>query len=278
MGCVSKLGVSTSNDLPSPPQISGSELLFFVVFVDDNAMRVFLTVALTVWLTPAWAVISNVAHTAVASGASPAFDSTGASVLIIVEGRFGSDPLAPTDNQGNVMTPLLVHTTAGANYHVRAWYVCGPVTSASHTVTPGTSTYTFIGAWSGTATSNCFDAGTDQGAKSTAATSPLPAITPSLSGDLVMSASYENTTGSESISVDHSLVVTDRKLTNPAAAMAWVEYDSTASLTVSWTVGFTFDNEMIIAAFLPAGGATATPAPTKRKKLLNMMGEDPPVW
>lgn len=208
--------------------------------------------------TPA-SSISVVSSTQSTSGASPAINTTGATLIVIQESRFGATPGAPTDSAGNTWTALANHNDGGA-YHVRYYYVCGPTTSASHTFTPGSATWTSIAAFSGTVTSDCYDAGTDQSAKATTTTSYLPAITPSQSGNLIVSSATENTGGADSFfAVGQSLSIVQSKTPNPVAGFAWRQYNSVTPLSVSWTVGNSVDTQMVVAAFKV--GTTATRVP-----------------
>ena len=202
-------------------------------------------------------------HTSSAGATSPAINTTGATLFVIQEVRYGLAPNAPTDSAGNAWTALSPHND-GTSYYAEYFYVCGPTTSANQTFTPGAFTtgsavWMSIAAYSGTATSNCYDSGTDQSARTpSASASALPTITPSAMGDLIVSGVAENSFGADSPSVNQGLNIVETHSPNPDNAFAWTQYNSASPLTVSWTVNNSLDSEMIIAAFKP-GAASAPP-------------------
>lgn len=208
--------------------------------------------------------ISLLSHTKKAGvGTSPSIDTTGATLIVIQEVRYGLAPTAPTDSAGNTWTALANHND-GTSYHARYYYVCGPITSPNHTFTTGSATWTAIAAFSGTATSNCFDEGSDRSAKTPNAVvpSPLPSITPSASGNLIISSIAENTFAVDSPTVNQGLTIFETNPSNGANAFAWAQYNSIDALTVSWKVNTNPDAQMIIAAFKAADSYIPPPSDT----------------
>jgi hypothetical protein len=162
-----------------------------------------------------------------------AINTTGASLIVIQASRFTAIPVAPTDSQGNTWTPLSVHNDGGGSEETQYYYVCAPSTASTQTFSVGgvgitTPETILVAAYSGTATSNCYDTGTDKGGKTTSGTTALPSITPSQSGDLVVSGVAENTGSNDTfISVNQGLTVVASTTVAPTR-LAWTQYNSTS--------------------------------------------------
>lgn len=211
--------------------------------------------------------ISLLSHTQSTNGISPAINTTGATLIVVQEVRYGLAPTAPTDSAGNTWTALPDHSNS-TSYHIRYYYICGPTTNSNHIFTPGAYTtgsavWMSVAAFSGTAASDCHDAGTNQGAKSNSITTALPAITPSQSGDLIISGAAQNTGGADgTFAVNQGLSIAESKTSGPVAALAWKQHTSASPLSVSWTVGNSFDTQMAVVAFKAASSeSTPTPPP-----------------
>jgi len=163
---------------------------------------------------------------------------SGATVIVIGVAEFGSlVAAAPTDSVGNTYTGLTDH---GGGTGCKLFYTCGPTTNNSMTFTfpsgTGASNTIFVAGWSGTATSNCFEAGTDQGG--TVGVNSVIVATAATIGDLILDqgcsssdALTPNTFTPSTFTVINqadSSSITD-------GAQAWVGAGDTNPITMTWT-------------------------------------------
>src|SRR5579871_2129032 len=113
----------------------------------------------------AWSLVNKVN----ASATSSAISTVGADLIIIGVCDF-SGGSTPTDNQGNVYTPV-ASITASGRQTLKLFYKQNPATAASHTFTAaGSNGYIDVQAWSGSLPSGSFDKATTDTYSSTGST------------------------------------------------------------------------------------------------------------
>jgi fibronectin type 3 domain-containing protein len=80
--------------------------------------------------------------TALTSGTTAAFNSTGGNLILLAASSPAGVTFTPTDNLGNSWTSLAgpTSTTTGSLMTTQLWYVQNPIVGAGHTVTVGLST------------------------------------------------------------------------------------------------------------------------------------------
>ncbi len=169
-----------------------------------------------------------------------ALNTTGATVFVIVCGHRSAPCVAPTSSPANTFTGLTNYIEADNNLSI--WYKCGPTTSATQTFSPGQAGDTIaFAAYTGTATSSCFDSGQDVGTTTTLITATTT-ITPSAAsaGYLVVSAisNFVNETPTVADNQGNT-IITDTHFqnggVNQSAWQAYRNYNSTSAINISWT-------------------------------------------
>ncbi len=203
----------------------------------------FLVLLLSVF--SAFSVLANtctspclVAQSTVAT--TTALNTTGATIFVIVCGHRSAPCVAPTSSPANTFTGLTNYIEADNNLSI--WYKCGPTTSATQTFSPGQAGDTIaFAAYSGTATSSCFDSGQDVGTTTTLITATTT-ITPSAasSGYLVVSAisNFVNETPTVADNQGNTIVVATNLQNGGVTQSAWQayrNYNSTSAIDISWT-------------------------------------------
>ncbi len=169
-----------------------------------------------------------------------ALNTTGATIFVIVCGHRSAPCVAPTSSPANTFTGL-TNYIEGDN-ELSIWYKCGPTTSSTQTFSSGQAGDTIaFAAYSGTATSSCFDSGQDVGTTTTLITATTT-ITPSAAsaGYLVVSAisNYVNETPTVADNQGNTIVVATNLQNAGVTQSAWQayrNYNSTSAIDISWT-------------------------------------------
>jgi hypothetical protein len=135
---------------------------------------------------------------------TPAFDTTGATLIVIGECRFsGVPPPPPTDSKGNTWHALVPSVKGPNNTSVQMFYAFAPATSASHTFTDPDTSYSAIAvlAFSGTRTDlNVYDQSTT--AASSSQTGQPGSLTPTQVGELAVTFACSGQTAAPSGSIN----------------------------------------------------------------------------
>lgn len=200
-----------------------------------------------------------IATTSTSSGASASINATGASIIVITCGHFAGDCAAPTSSPSNAFTGLTLYTRSSNN--VRLWYKCGPSVSSSMTFTPGQAGDTIVAtAYSGTATSSCFDTGQDAGTTANVGTATTT-ITPSAasSGYLIVTGLSNCVNEIPTLSDDqgNTVQIANHIQNGCVIENAWQgyrNYNSTSAINISWVVAVDFA-ATATAGFLGPGSA-----------------------
>lgn len=210
-----------------------------------------------------------IATTSTSSGASTAINTTGATVIVITCGHYAAGCVAPTSSPANTFTGLTNYARGTSN--VSHWYKCGPTTSATQTFTPGQAGDTLVvSAYSGTATTSCFDTGQDQG--TTASTTPVTTtITPSAasSGYLIISGISNCVNEIPTVSDDQgNTIAVANHLQNACVFenswQAYRNYNSTSAINISWAIAADYAASATAGFKGSGGGPAGTPARRRR--------------
>ena len=204
-----------------------------------------------------------------------AYDSTAGScnfLVVLVVSYAGATEPTLTDNQSNTWQPLTPYTNSG-NGRVHIRYAFNPTLSASHTFTlNGVATYPaiFIAGFSGMlTTSSVFQSGTDSGANLTGTTIQPGSITPGNSPALVVSGVVAGS--AQTFSINSGFTISDQLILvggqSYGGGFAYLIQSSAAAVNPTWTVGSSAALTTDIAAFQGTGGAAASSAASKMKKL-----------
>ena len=190
---------------------------------------------------------------------SGAFDTTGATLIVITCSYYNGNPGAPTDNKGNTYTPL---TNRGAAYANQQMYYCAnPVVGAGHTFTqpssPASNNVSASVAWfSGTVASGVLDV-------ESGGTTLSASITPSQANSLIVFAAAgwygpaNPCTVSSPFTAAQAVV---NGVPDEPACVAYYIQGSAATVTPTWTIGGSPISVVhSIAVFKP--GATDTTPP-----------------
>lgn len=199
---------------------------------------------------------------------TPAINTTGATLIVIHSARSAANPQTPTDSAGNTWTPLSV--VIGGTLYNQFFYRVNPTTSATHTFTPGASSVICVAAFSGVAGHDSGGTNTDYGKGTTTATEAMSALTPTATGDLIVTAfSTFNNDAAASVAdndgaSDPTIIVSDNR-SGYTQKLAWKTYNSTSALTISWTGTISNNNVESQAAFLASGGGGGGAVPARRR-------------
>lgn len=210
--------------------------------------------------------IAYLGSTAFAPDVSPmtssAFDTTGATLIVITVTYWNNDPGTPTDSNSNTYTGL---TTRGASYAIQRMYYCeNPTVGSGHTFTQFSSAasnnVSVSVAWfSGTATSGALDV------ESGGAGSLTGNITPSQDNSLIVFAAAEYYLVTTPMTVSSPFTAAQAYLAagpQEPACVAYYVQTTAANVTPTWTFGGTPVAQVhSIAVFKPgAGGGPPTPS------------------
>ncbi|MDP3139799.1 MAG: hypothetical protein Q8N17_26115 [Burkholderiaceae bacterium] len=73
-----------------------------------------------------------------AKGTTAAIDTTGATLIVVIQRQEGSPATPMSDSEGNTWIELTKYASANFGFGVRGYYCISPTTDASHTFTNGT--------------------------------------------------------------------------------------------------------------------------------------------
>lgn len=211
--------------------------------------------------------IAYLGSTAFAPDGSPmtssAFDTTGATLIVITVTYRNNDPGTPTDSNSNTYTGL---TTRGAAYAIQRMYYCeNPTVGSGHTFTQFSSAasnnVSVSVAWfSGTTTTGALDV------QSGGAGSLTGNITPSQDNSLIVFAAAEYYLVAAPMTVSSPFTAAQAYLAagpQEPACVAYYVQTTAANVTPTWTFGGTPVNQVhSIAVFKPGaggGGGSTTP-------------------
>lgn len=204
----------------------------------------------------------------VATTASSSFDSTGATLIVVVTSFWNNYPGAPTDNKGNTYIALTQRGVAYANQ--RMFYCENPTVGTGHTITQPSSASssnvsTAAGWFSGTLTSGAFDV-------ESGGSTLVGSITPSQNDSLIVSSAADYYLATAPISVNAGFTkVQDYISAGPdePACLAYLIQTTAASVSPTWTfAGSSVSQVHTLAVFKPgAGGGGAS---VKRMSMLGI--------
>ena len=212
---------------------------------------------------------SVVAHTGGGLGANPpktsaAIDTTGADLLVVAYVFDYRVNPSVTDSKLNTWTGLTPKTGSNAGA-VKLYYVKNPMVGSGHTVTLNAAGGPFYGAayfaaFRGADVTAPFDV--ENGANSNGTTIQPGGVSPTLGGELVISAMAMNVTGNPT--VDASMNMLDNNGLSPGTyyggGMAYKIQTTAAAINPVWTVGSYAANACVIASFK----AASTPSSSSR--------------
>lgn len=204
---------------------------------------------------------SLVAHTGGGLGAYPtkttgAIDTTGADLLVVAYVYDYRVSPSIVDSKLNSWTGLTAHAGSNAGV-VKLYYAKNPIVGSGHAVTLGATGGAFYGAayfaaFRGADTTAPFDV--ENGATSNGTTIQPGGISPTLGGELVISAMAMNVTGAPA--VDSSMNLLDNNGLAPGTyyggGIAYKIQTTAAAINPVWTVGSSAANACVIASFKAA--------------------------
>ena len=195
------------------------------------------------------------------SATSAPVDTTGATLYVLTLSSFDNLGTATvTSSPSQTWTALNRYSNShdGTGNGVM-YYVCGPATSASQAITvTGDYATAVFAAYSGTATSNCFDSPNQNGniTYNGGSTFQPGSITPSQNGALIVSGLGANSSAS-SVSIDSGFTIVGTYAGTHFSSQAFQVQPSASSINPTWTESSDGHAVPYIASFLP----TAHPNP-----------------
>lgn len=213
--------------------------------------------------------VTLLTHTS-ATGASPsittpAIDTSGASFLVVSIGYHTATGISTvTDSKGNTWIAL---TEFGTGFAVqRFFYAANPIVGAGHTFTmndgtgagDGSSPSLAVAAFSGVKTTAPFEAGTNVGNTSFAASNVVGAVTPQLAGDLYVGTMISLANIGTGATVDTGLIMIENLISTgglaDSVALAYLLAPSLTALNPTWNRGDSVNirNETAVAMFKQA--------------------------
>lgn len=203
------------------------------------------------------ALVTNTHATGGASGGTtPAVDTTGASLLVVVIGYDDGGTPAVSDSKGNTWTPLTAHDSGSVAS--RMYYAANPTVGSGHTFTvSGVATISSLcmAAFSGVLTVLPFDV--QNGSVTASSTTFLTgSITPAGANELVVAGIGHGASGV--VAIDSGMTITDQVAFSTGnhwgSALAYLVQGAAAAINAKWTVMSTTAAGAEIAAFKPSGG------------------------
>jgi hypothetical protein len=188
-------------------------------------------------------------------GTSPAINTIGATLLVLLDTHLFAGRIPPTDSLGNIWTARICYGSTG-NSETCLWDATNPVVGAAQTFSTG-STGDFnssqIMAFSGVATVSPFEASTGIAlTSSTTTVQSSTSVTPTTANNLVISSVGYNASGSPVASVNGGLVITNQ---TPAAVgvsfgsgSAYLFQSSAVAVNPTWTISVTASNAQTLTA------------------------------
>jgi hypothetical protein len=258
---------------------SGTGVSMVTVSAINNAGTGSTTLTLTVTAAPA---ISLVAHTVQAiagvgnSATSPAINTTGATLLVILSNSFGggTDGCASgnvRDSNSNTWKLIQIYATAGGSDRATCfWYAAAPTVGAGHTFTVSNSYYSvfFVSAWAGITTSSPLDVQTGN-SNSSGSTVNTGSVTTTASSDLCLAGgnAYDTAITAWSLaSPSQAMTTIDSELpvggSHTGGIDGYYVLNTAGSISSTVTPTGASSDEIVgtIACFIASGGGVA-PAP-----------------
>lgn len=231
--------------------------------------------------TPALVAATQASNSDTRNVTTAGITTTGATLLVVAVSSWALSTVGTvSDSKGNTWTPLTAQPVA-SDARAQLFYATNPVVGTSHTFTytgppSGNAAYCAlgVGAWSGVRTVTPFDG--ESGAVNpggTVTSQTAGTLTPSRSGDLVVTALGQGATGTGTAAVSGGFSVAAGL---PSASnilgvsLAWQVNATTLPTTPTWTVGVATNLSAVQAAFIAAplaqsrtstGQASASTAP-----------------
>jgi hypothetical protein len=188
-------------------------------------------------------------------------DTTGSNLCLVVSYAYlGGNPTIATisDSKSNTWTNLTMRG-GGLDADVLLSYVSNPTVGASHTFTttftaPSFAPVISAACFSGVATSTPFDV--ENGATSSATSLQTGSITPSVNGELLISAISKCCT-SQTWTIDNSFSTINSDFSaGDGEAVTYKVQSAAAAINPTWTSGGVSESvSVMIAAFKPSGGS-----------------------
>jgi len=194
-------------------------------------------------------------HVAAANATTASIDTTGASLLVLVQGS-GTD-VTPTDSKSNVWTGATLVTGPDGGL-LRVWYVnSSPIVGTGHTFTPGGTFHSCcVAAFSGFAVTDQQSAGASIQTK----TIQPGSITPTQNGELIICAVGDDV---DPGTIDSSFTITDQKSlvggVNYGSALTFLIQTTAAAINPTWT-GTAVQNLAAIQMSFKAIGTASPPS------------------
>ena len=198
------------------------------------------------------------------SATSSPVNTTGATLYVVT--------LSSYDNLGTAtITSSPSQTWTALNYYDNLYagtgngvmfYVCGPATSASQAITvTGDYATAVFAAYSGTATSNCFDSPNQDGNTmyNGGSTFQPGGITPSQNGALIVSGLGANSAAS-SVLIDSGFTTVGTYIGAHFSSQAFVVQPFASAIDPTWTENGDGNAVPYIASFVPASNLAGVPA------------------
>lgn len=197
-----------------------------------------------------------------AGGSTGSVDTTGATILIAV-GVADSGTPTITDSKGNTWNSLTQVGGSFPTYHrCRLYYVENPTVGTGHTFTvAGTNASACFAAFDATATTSVFDA--ENGAQNLGVSSATGGtVTPAGSNYLYISGlGNEDASVSPSLGSSFTLAVNESHVGGVSYGSALAYKYTSAGENPAWSLGGTFDVNVVNATFVGVGGGGPTGSP-----------------
>ena len=189
-------------------------------------------------------------------GATAAFDTTGANLLVVSVSWYalgGTTSVSVSDSKGNTWVPLTIHIN---NFRHQFWYVAAPTVGSGHTVTvTGSASYPTIIVH---AVAGASSTPADQ-ENGSAGVSPLStgSITPTAANALIVTGIAGNMTSG--LTVSPAMTQTTQYNVggvNVAGATGYLLQTTAVAINPAWTFsGGSVESAASVASFLPAASA-----------------------
>ena len=186
---------------------------------------------------PSGAMPTLLTHCVATNTGTCTINTTGASLIVVMDVAGSATVTAPTENKGNTFQVPGAAGFARASDSGQIYYICSPTTSSTHIFTGhAASNIYFVSAWSGTAASSCFDVGS--GGQATGGATCTPgSISPGTTNELLVSAAINVDTGNAWTvpSTGGTWTSIDTSTSYGAEASAYLVDPSTSANNPNWT-------------------------------------------
>jgi hypothetical protein len=244
-------------------------------------LSIFVAFGVFCFLPKAHAAISMVASTTAVctssysscSASSSPINTTGATLLVLVDSEFSHNPASSTvsDSMGNTWHHLtVVNDSSGSAVEMVIWYAYDHSGSAlavgsgqTFNVSGAAYPAVAISAYSGTQTgSNPFDQQNGNKLATASTTIQSASITPSVNGELIVAAEGANNPGENTQSINSGFTIINAlNAVSSQNVNNWAAYyvqSSAASVGPTWTGLSTISRLAVIASFFSAGTSLPT--------------------